>query len=119
MINNSDVQFELRDSEAHLLGSADSGIYLILEVLNLSRVANSVVSVALAQRAMADALSYAEKRIAFGKPLSERTLLFDALGLKFREFKRHRVATCPTCGDGIKPENIELIDYQAFCNVSA
>jgi len=57
--------------------------------------------------------------LGIGKPLSDRTLFFDALGLKFREFKRHRVATCPTCGEGIKPENIELIDYQAFCNVSA
>jgi molybdopterin/thiamine biosynthesis adenylyltransferase/rhodanese-related sulfurtransferase len=57
--------------------------------------------------------------LGIGKPLSDRTLFFDALGLKFREFKRHRVPTCPTCGEGIKPENIELIDYQAFCNVSA
>src|SRR5277367_2849678 len=38
-------EIELRSSEGYLLGSADSGIYLILEVLNLSRVANSVVSV--------------------------------------------------------------------------
>jgi alkylation response protein AidB-like acyl-CoA dehydrogenase len=68
-------EIELRDSEAHLLGSADSGIYLILEVLNLSRVANSVVSVALAQRAMADALSYAENRVAFGKSILEHPLL--------------------------------------------
>jgi alkylation response protein AidB-like acyl-CoA dehydrogenase len=68
-------EIELRDSEAHLLGSADSGIYLILEVLNLSRVANSVVSVALAQRAMADALSYAEHRATFGKPILEHPLL--------------------------------------------
>jgi acyl-CoA dehydrogenase len=68
-------EIELRESEAHLLGSADSGIYLILEVLNLSRVANSVVSVALAQRAMADALSYAENRVAFGKPILEHPLL--------------------------------------------
>src|SRR5438552_1362415 len=29
---------ELRDSQGYLLGSTDSGIYLILEVLNLSRV---------------------------------------------------------------------------------
>jgi alkylation response protein AidB-like acyl-CoA dehydrogenase len=68
-------EIELRNSEAHLLGSTDSGIYLILEVLNLSRVANSVVSVALAQRAMADALSYAENRVAFGKPILEHPLL--------------------------------------------
>ena len=68
-------EVELKDSEGYLLGSADSGIYLILEVLNLSRVANSVVSVALAQRAMADALSYAEHRAAFGKRILEHPLL--------------------------------------------
>jgi acyl-CoA dehydrogenase len=68
-------EVELRDSEGYLLGSADSGVYLILEVLNLSRVANSVVSVALAQRAMADALSYAEHRAAFGKRILDQPLL--------------------------------------------
>ena len=68
-------EVELRDSEAYLLGAADAGIYLILEVLNLSRVANSVVSVALAQRAMADALAYAECRTAFGKSIVELPLL--------------------------------------------
>jgi alkylation response protein AidB-like acyl-CoA dehydrogenase len=68
-------EIELRNSEGYLLGSAGSGIYLILEVLNLSRVANSVVSVALAQRAMADALSYAEHRNAFGKPILDHPLL--------------------------------------------
>jgi alkylation response protein AidB-like acyl-CoA dehydrogenase len=68
-------EVELKESEGYLLGSADSGIYLILEVLNLSRVANSVVSVALAQRAMADALSYAQRRAAFGKPILDHPLL--------------------------------------------
>jgi len=68
-------EVELKNSEGYLLGSADSGIYLILEVLNLSRVANSVVSVALAQRAMADALSYAEHRAAFGKRILDHPLL--------------------------------------------
>jgi molybdopterin/thiamine biosynthesis adenylyltransferase/rhodanese-related sulfurtransferase len=52
-----------------------------------------------------------------GKPLSNRWLSFDALGLKFKEFKRRRDPECPTCGEGIKPESIELIDYQQFCNV--
>src|SRR5258707_9529293 len=68
-------EVELKDSEGYLLGSADSGIYLILEVLNLSRVANSVVSVALAQRAMADALSFAEQPAAFGRPILDHPLL--------------------------------------------
>src|SRR5712692_3469512 len=68
-------EVELQDSEGYLLGVGESGIYLFLEVLNLSRVANSVVSVALAQRAMADALSYAEHRAAFSKRILDHPLL--------------------------------------------
>lgn len=68
-------EVELKNSEAYLLGKADWGIYLILEVLNLSRVANSIASVALAQRAMSDALKYAQGRTAFGKPVIEHPLL--------------------------------------------
>ena len=68
-------EIELSDSEAWLLGQAEQGIYLILEVLNLSRVANSVGSVALAQRAIADAYSFAHQRTAFGKPIIEHPLL--------------------------------------------
>lgn len=68
-------EVELRESEAYLLGPAEWGIYLILEVLNVSRVANSVGSVALAQRAMADALAFAERRVAFGKVILEHALL--------------------------------------------
>ncbi len=68
-------EVELKDSEAYLLGKPEWGIYLILEVLNLSRVANSIGSVALAQHAIADALSFARERIAFGKPILEHPLL--------------------------------------------
>lgn len=68
-------EIELRHSEGWLLGREEDGIYLILEVLNLSRVANSVGSVALAQRALADAWSFAERRTAFGKPIIEHPLL--------------------------------------------
>ena len=68
-------EVELRDSQAYLLGKAEQGVYLILETLNISRVANSIGSVALMQRAIADALSFAQQRIAFGKPVSEHPLL--------------------------------------------
>jgi acyl-CoA dehydrogenase len=68
-------EIELRDSEAWLLGRAEDGIYLILEILNVSRVANSIGSVALAQRAMADAVSFARHRVVFGKPLIEQPLM--------------------------------------------
>jgi alkylation response protein AidB-like acyl-CoA dehydrogenase len=68
-------EVELRGSEAYLLGSKELGIYLILEVLNLSRVANSIGSVAVAQRAIADAVAYSESRSAFGRPIGELPLL--------------------------------------------
>ena len=68
-------EVELRDSEADLLGKAEWGVYLILEVLNLSRVANSVAAVALAQRALADACRFAESRVAFGKPVAQHPLM--------------------------------------------
>lgn len=80
-------EIELRDSEAYLLGPANSGIYLILEVLNISRVANSVVSVALAQRAMADALTFAERRAAFGKPILDHPLLRHQFEVRFKQLR--------------------------------
>jgi alkylation response protein AidB-like acyl-CoA dehydrogenase len=68
-------EVELRDSEGYLLGAAEQGIYLILEVLNVSRVANSAGSVGVAQRALADAVSFAQQRVAFGKPVAEHPLM--------------------------------------------
>ncbi len=65
----------LEEAEAWLLGKAEEGIYLILEALNISRVANSVGSVALAQRALAEAVAYARTREAFGKPIAFHPLL--------------------------------------------
>ena len=68
-------EVELRDTQAWLLGGAYPGVYPILEVLNVSRIANSLGSVALAQRALADALAFGGERIAFGKPIVEHPLL--------------------------------------------
>lgn len=68
-------EVELRDSEAYLMGEAKYGIYLILEVLNLSRTANSIGSVALAQRAIYDAYAFARDRAAFGQQLIDLPLM--------------------------------------------
>lgn len=56
--------------------------------------------------------------VGIGKTLAGRLLTFDALATKFREMKLRQDPSCPTCGVGVLPENIELIDYQAFCNVT-
>ncbi|RMF80319.1 MAG: acyl-CoA dehydrogenase [Chloroflexi bacterium] len=68
-------EVELRNSEAYLLGEGQGGIYLIMEVLNISRVANSIGAVALAQRAISEAYTFAHERVAFGKPIIEHPLM--------------------------------------------
>ncbi len=50
-----------------------------------------------------------------GEPLVGRLLHYDALGMKFREFKVRRDAKCPMCGD--QPTIKGLIDYDQFCGV--
>ncbi len=55
--------------------------------------------------------------LGIGKSLSGRLIMFDALATKFRELKLRRDPTCPTCGDGVNPDDIQLIDYEQFCNV--
>ena len=50
-----------------------------------------------------------------GKTLSGRLLVFDALGMRFREMKVQRDPQCPICGD--EPTIRELIDYKQFCGV--
>src|SRR5579884_3032571 len=53
--------------------------------------------------------------LGIGEPLVGRLLLYDALGMRFRELKLRRNPECPVCGD--HPTIRELIDYQQFCGV--
>jgi len=50
-----------------------------------------------------------------GEPLVGRLLLFDALGMRFRELKLRRNPSCPMCGD--HRTITELIDYEEFCGI--
>jgi sulfur-carrier protein adenylyltransferase/sulfurtransferase len=53
--------------------------------------------------------------IGKGEPLIGRLLLFDALGMKFRELKLRRNPECPVCGE--HPTVKKLIDYVEFCGI--
>ena len=53
--------------------------------------------------------------LGIGEPLVGRLLLFDALGMRFRELKLRRDPACPVCGP--HPSVTRLIDYQEFCGV--
>ena len=50
-----------------------------------------------------------------GESLAGRLLLFDALGMKFRELKLRKDPQCPVCGEN--PTIKELIDYAEFCGI--
>jgi molybdopterin/thiamine biosynthesis adenylyltransferase/rhodanese-related sulfurtransferase len=49
-----------------------------------------------------------------GEPLVGRLMLFDALKMKFREFKLRRDPECPVCGE--HPTIFRPIDYERFCD---
>jgi sulfur-carrier protein adenylyltransferase/sulfurtransferase len=50
-----------------------------------------------------------------GEPLIGRLLLFDALGMKFRELKLRKNPECPVCSE--HPTVKKLIDYVEFCGI--
>ena len=53
--------------------------------------------------------------IGIGEPLIGRLVSFDALKMRYKEFKIRRDPNCPICGD--HPTIHELIDYQQFCGI--
>ena len=53
--------------------------------------------------------------LGIGEPLIGRLLLYDALGMRFREMKLRKDPNCPVCGEN--PTVTKLIDYQEFCGI--
>ena len=50
-----------------------------------------------------------------GETLVGHLMIFDALGMKFRELKLRKDKDCPICGEA--PTITELIDYEEFCGI--
>jgi adenylyltransferase/sulfurtransferase len=53
--------------------------------------------------------------LGIGEPLVGRLLLYDALGMRFRELKLRKNPECPVCGE--HATITRLIDYHQFCGV--
>jgi molybdopterin/thiamine biosynthesis adenylyltransferase/rhodanese-related sulfurtransferase/molybdopterin converting factor small subunit len=53
--------------------------------------------------------------MGIGETLVGRLLRYDALEMRFREYKVRRDPDCPVCGD--HPTIHELIDYEQFCGI--
>lgn len=68
-------EVDLNGSEAHLLGREEEGVYLTLEVLNVSRLANAVGAMATAKKAHLEVLERVRRRTAFGRTLRDHPLI--------------------------------------------
>ena len=53
--------------------------------------------------------------VGIGEPLIGRMIQFDALKMKFREFKLRRDPKCPVCSEN--PTITDLVDYEQFCGI--
>lgn len=68
-------EVELNGSQAHIVGREDEGVYLTLEILNVSRIANAIGAMATAKKAHLEVLERVRRRSAFGKKLREHPLV--------------------------------------------
>jgi adenylyltransferase/sulfurtransferase len=65
---------------------------------------------------MVQAIEAIKLILGIGDSLVGRLLHFDALKMKFREFKLRRDPECPVCGES--PTITEPIDYEFFCGTA-
>ena len=63
------AELVLEDAVAEPLGDLSRGFVQMADMLNLSRLYNSVAALAVARRALTDALAWCRTRRAFGRPL--------------------------------------------------
>lgn len=68
-------EIELKDSEAFMLGTPETGIYIALEILTVSRIDDAIAAAGIARKALWEAYLYARKRKAFGKLLADHPLM--------------------------------------------
>ncbi|HLH85861.1 MAG TPA: acyl-CoA dehydrogenase family protein [Thermoplasmataceae archaeon] len=65
----------LDHSEGYLLGDGLPGIYIALEILELSRIDDAIAAVGMARKALWEAYLYSKSRTAFGRSLIEHPLM--------------------------------------------
>jgi acyl-CoA dehydrogenase len=71
-IGSNEIFFtDVKVPSENLLGGLNKGWYQIVSTLNNERVALAGLCVGLAQAAFEEALQYAKKRVAFGKPIGQ------------------------------------------------
>ena len=81
------AELNLIGTPAQLVKGTADGVRNIAPLLNITRLWNGISAVALMRRGLALAYDYAQKRVAFGAPLSEKSLHVDTLAGLEAEFE--------------------------------
>jgi len=76
-VPSGEVEFD--GALAYVVGDPKKGFYYMMEALNLSRICNAVASLGIMRRAFNEALTYAERRNAFGKKLTDFPMVQESL----------------------------------------
>ena len=81
------AEIHLNGTPAELVGEAKNGVRQIAPVLNITRTWNAVGALATMRRCIALVRDFANRRVAFGKPLAEQPLFQDTLAGMQAEFE--------------------------------
>ncbi len=73
------AELDFQGAIAYAVGDLSQGFQYMTEMLNLSRVFNSVAAVAASRRALFEAIRYVRDRVAFGKPVDQHALARELL----------------------------------------
>lgn len=65
----------LRDTKGKLVGKEFEGFKVMIEMVNLSRLYNSVAALSASRRALVEAYQFLSARVTFGKPALEHALI--------------------------------------------
>jgi alkylation response protein AidB-like acyl-CoA dehydrogenase len=80
------AELTLENTSAILVGGAGDGVKKISSLFNITRIYNACCAVGYMRRGLALARDYANKRIAFGRPLSQHGLHLETLANMHIEF---------------------------------
>lgn len=80
------AELTLDNAQAILVGGMGDGVKKISSLFNITRIYNACCAVGYMRRALALARDYANKRVAFGRPLSQHGLHLETLAHMHLEF---------------------------------
>jgi alkylation response protein AidB-like acyl-CoA dehydrogenase len=72
-------EVELAGAPADMVGEPGQGFKMMAEMMNLSRLYNSVAAVGIMRRALTEAVAWCRTRVAFGRPVAQQPLAREQL----------------------------------------